>query len=116
MIRQAVLWDTNRGKHLQKFQGHTGEIRGVAQGADGKLALTGSDDQTAILWDSVGSKKLQNFRGHSDRVWKVALSSDGKRALTGAGEGTATSFCGIPSAARNSTISRGMLSWCDVWC
>jgi len=44
---------------VQKFQGHTGQVFGVALSGDGKLVLTGSQDNTAILWEPASGKKLQ---------------------------------------------------------
>jgi WD40 repeat protein len=58
----------------------------VAMSADGKLVLTGSDDNTAILWDADTGKPIRTFKGHTETVSSVALSADGKRVFTWAYE------------------------------
>jgi WD40 repeat protein len=70
--------------------GHTSSIESVALSADGKLALTGSRDNTAILWDCISGQQLRSFKAHIDWVRCVALSADGKRALIGSEDGTVT--------------------------
>jgi WD40 repeat protein len=68
--------------------GHTGFVNAVAFSPDGKLVLTGSEDNTAILWDLAG-RELQTFSGHTARISSVAFSPDGKYVLTGSGDHTA---------------------------
>jgi len=104
----TILWEAAGGKRIQTFQGHKylestekrdvkglkvrtiqgqpARIRCVALSANGKLALTGSDDRTAILWDATSGKTIQTFRGHTDEVASVALSGDGKFVLTGSAD------------------------------
>ena len=74
---------------VRKFQGHSGQVLGVALSGDGKRVLTGSADKTAILWDAASGSKLQTFQGHADNIQSVALSGDGKHVLTGSTDKTA---------------------------
>jgi len=75
---------------VQKFVGHTDQVRTVALSGDGKRVLTGSSDNTASLWDAADGKKIQTFQGHSGEVRGVALSADGKRVLSGSYDMTAS--------------------------
>jgi WD40 repeat protein len=95
--QNAILWDTDTGKLLQIFMGHSAQGEegrlsrttvSVALSGDGKRALTGGD-QTAMLWDADTGKLLQTFRGHTEYVLSVALSGDGKLVLTGSADKTA---------------------------
>ena len=54
-------------------------MRALAVSADGRLALSGSFDQSAILWDLDGGAALQVLRFHAGAVNAVARSA--RRAL-----------------------------------
>ena len=45
------LLDTNAGQTPTELKGHTALIYHLAFSPDGKLAITGSQDQTARLWE-----------------------------------------------------------------
>jgi WD40 repeat protein len=61
----------------------------VGLSADGKIALTGSQDQTARLWDTATGKPIGPPLLHQDFAEAVALSADGKMVLTGSDANTA---------------------------
>lgn len=69
--------------------GHSRNVLAVACSHDGRIALTGSDDQTVRLWDIVTAKEIRCFEGHSASVRSVALSFDGRFVLTGSSDATA---------------------------
>lgn len=52
----------------QELRGHGGPVRAVAVSADGKLALTGSFDQSAILWDLANGSAVKVLRFHQGAV------------------------------------------------
>ncbi|MFJ8129506.1 WD40 repeat domain-containing protein [Streptomyces hydrogenans] len=55
---------------------------------DGRLAATGSRDDTARLWDVDTGALLREFTGHADHVPEVRLGEDGDRLLTADSAGT----------------------------
>jgi len=65
-----------------------GGVYAVALTADGKRAVSGSDDKTLRVWDLEGNQPPRALEGHTDRVWAVALTTDGKRAVSGSGDNT----------------------------
>jgi WD40 repeat protein len=68
---------------VRRFEGHTQGIIQVALSRDGRLALSGSADQTARSWEVATGKELNKFAGHTNQVYAVALRPDGRQALTG---------------------------------
>ena len=55
----------------------------MAVSADGRLALSGSDDSTVKVWDLTSGQELRTLAGHADGVKSVAVSADGRLALSG---------------------------------
>jgi WD40 repeat protein/tRNA A-37 threonylcarbamoyl transferase component Bud32 len=81
---EARLWDTASGKEHLALR-HHGLLWAVAFSADGRIALTGSQDKTARLWDAASGKELHTLR-HDGDVRAVAFSPDGRTALTGSAD------------------------------
>jgi WD40 repeat protein len=51
------IYEKATGKEVRSFQGHKGNVLGVAFSADGKLLASCSEDVTTLVWDLSGSKK-----------------------------------------------------------
>ncbi|UCC89741.1 MAG: protein kinase [Anaerolineales bacterium] len=84
-LQQASKGDYGR----RLFVGHTDDVNGLAFSPDGRLALSGSLDQTAKLWDVQTGQLLHTLSGHTGMIWDVAFSPDGRVALTSSEDGTA---------------------------
>jgi WD40 repeat protein len=69
-------------KEVRRLLGHSARVNSVALSADGKLAVSGSDDRTMRLWDVQTGKELHVFPAFSSEVRVVALSADGKYAAS----------------------------------
>ncbi|MGI1943331.1 WD40 repeat domain-containing protein [Shewanella glacialipiscicola] len=66
---------------LIKFLGHKDRVNSVALSADGRLALTGSNDMQAILWQAQTGQPLHTWT-LSSRITKVALNESGSLSFT----------------------------------
>lgn len=64
----AIILGTVLPVSAQELRGHGGPVRAVAVSADGKLALTGSFDQSAILWDLASGSAVRVLRFHQGAV------------------------------------------------
>jgi cytochrome c len=70
----------------QELRGHGGPVRAVAVSGDGRLAMTGSFDQSAILWRLESGSAERVLRFHQGAVNAAAALADGG-FVTGAEDG-----------------------------
>ncbi|MBZ5520925.1 MAG: TIR domain-containing protein [Acidobacteriia bacterium] len=76
------------GSLLRTLQGHSYPVWGLAVRADGRLAISASDDNTLKVWDLDSGHELLTLQGHSDRVNGVAISADGRLAVSASSDNT----------------------------
>ena len=73
---------------VQSQLGHDEAVASVIFSPDGKLALSGSWDNTIRLWHVVTGFEIRKFSGHAGWVELVTFSPDGKLALSGSTDKT----------------------------
>ncbi len=81
------LYDVASWQELRRFDGHKELVRGVAFSPDGRLALTGSIDQTMRLWDVETGREVRVFK-HGGwlsecKVLSVAYAPNGQFVVSG---------------------------------
>jgi WD40 repeat protein len=71
------------------LKGHTDAAWSAAFSPDGKLLVTGGDDDVARIWNVASGTRVLTLAGHKDSVWSTAFSPDGKLVVTAGADGTA---------------------------
>ena len=57
------------------LSGHEASVHAVAVTADGRLAVSASEDDTLKVWDLSSGAELYTLRGHTREVWAVAVTA-----------------------------------------
>lgn len=83
------VYEFASGELKALLKGHTNAVRSLVFSSDGRLLLSGAQDNTAIVWDFPGLRRLHTLSGHAAEVYSVALSPDATKAVTGSLDGTA---------------------------
>lgn len=71
------------GKEILNMTGHTAPVNGIAFSPDGKLLVSGSQDQSVKIWDVNTGKILKSLSGHTESVLAVAFNRDGSAIASG---------------------------------
>ena len=74
----AKLLDSNTGRVLSVFKGHTDTVFTASLSPDGRRLATGSADMTIKIWDVETGRELHTLRAPTQSVKSVAFSPDGK--------------------------------------
>ena len=72
---------------MRVLEGHSAGVRAVAVTADGRTAVSGSDDKTVRVWD-LASGQARTLEGHGGVVNAVAVTADGRTAVSGSDDRT----------------------------
>ena len=91
-VQRLLAWASehlsNSRRCLRSFEGHADSVNSVCLSGDGRVALSGSSDQTLKLWEVSTGRCLRSFEGHTGGVTSVCWSADGRYALSGSGDHT----------------------------
>ncbi|KAL4257825.1 WD40-repeat-containing domain superfamily protein [Pleurotus pulmonarius] len=78
------IWDTDTGKDIGTFEGHSRPIRSLAFSPDGRKITAGSEGGTIRVWDTeMGRDLFGAMEGHTGTVYGLAFSPDGTRLASG---------------------------------
>jgi WD40 repeat protein/transcriptional regulator with XRE-family HTH domain len=97
-INPVKIWDATTGEVLLSGNlGHSVPPIDIAFSPDGKLAVTGGNDQKANVWDTTTGRILYTLSGHTQAIIGVAFSPDGTHVATASSDGTARIWDVMPA-------------------
>lgn len=67
----AAIWDTETGKKINQFHGHTNTVTSAGLSADGRYLLTSSIDNTVKIWDANKGETLYSLLPLDDKDFLV---------------------------------------------
>jgi WD40 repeat protein len=71
------------------LSGHKNDVNSVAYSPDGRIIVSGSDDNTIRIWDAhTGAEIREPLTGHTGWVRSVAYSPNGQNIVSGADDKT----------------------------
>jgi WD40 repeat protein len=71
------IWQTNSKYQNQDMTGHhTARVHSISFSRDGRLAISGSEDNTVKIWDTTTARCLTTLSGHPNGVYQVLFSPD----------------------------------------
>jgi WD40 repeat protein len=88
LFGELTLWSTADWTRQLTLRGHRDALLSAAISPDGKLAATGSYDQSIRLWDTSTGKELRVLNGHNGPVFDVAFDPSGRLLASASGDRT----------------------------
>lgn len=87
---QCILWDIEKGSHINIFRGHDSDVMDVALIPNTDLFVSGSCDTTCKVWDYREDKKadVMTFPGHESDINTVDASRSGNAFISGGDDST----------------------------
>lgn len=82
------LWDVITGKEITSLEGHSQNVNALAISADGKILVSGSDDQTIKIWNLQTNQLIHTLTDHTDAIHSLAITADGKTLVSASDDQT----------------------------
>jgi WD40 repeat protein len=88
LFGELTLWNTADWTRRQTLRGHRDALLTAALSPDGKLAATGSYDQSIRMWDISTGKESRILSGHNGPVFDLAFDPSGRLLASASGDRT----------------------------
>jgi len=82
------LWDVITGREITSFEGHSQNVNAVAITTNGKILVSGSDDQTIKVWNLQTNQLIHTLNSHTDAIHSLAISADNKTLISASDDQT----------------------------
>jgi WD40 repeat protein/serine/threonine protein kinase len=82
-IERRLAGEPDPKANYVRLAGHEKPVRSVDFSPNGKLALSGGEDNTIRVWDAASGESRKILRGHGSAVRSCVFSFDGQRVLSG---------------------------------
>jgi WD40 repeat protein/serine/threonine protein kinase len=82
-FQRLVSGEAPESPKYRALEGHSAAVRAVQFSPDGRLLLTGSQDNSVKVWDVARGKVLKTLRGHAGWVRSCAFTPDGHGVVSG---------------------------------
>jgi WD40 repeat protein len=76
------VWDSSAGERIGNFQGHFNILSAISFSSDGRLIVSGSNDETVRIWNVNSEDEPRTLKGPDGFVSCVAFSHDGLRIIS----------------------------------
>lgn len=83
ICRPPITLRNTKSPQSRILRGQLGKIVCIAISADGRVAVSGSEDKTARIWDVGAGSCLATLEGHARSIYGLAIIGDGRQVLTG---------------------------------
>eukprot|EP01129_Flabellula_baltica_P004954 TRINITY_DN1762_c0_g1_i2.p1 TRINITY_DN1762_c0_g1~~TRINITY_DN1762_c0_g1_i2.p1 ORF type:complete len:1949 (-),score=386.28 TRINITY_DN1762_c0_g1_i2:5-5851(-) len=78
--KMIYLWDTETGKEIRSFSGHSKVVKSLD--VHKSAMISSSQDKSIIVWDIQSGDIKHTLKAHNDNVEAVAFSGDGRYMLS----------------------------------
>jgi WD40 repeat protein len=82
------LREVSTGQDIRFFQGHVGEVHGLAFSPDGRAMASGGLDFLVKIWEVSSGQEVRRFQGHAGPVTALTFTPDGRSVITGSSDTT----------------------------
>lgn len=80
--KRIRLWETEIGKEMRQFTGHTNDVRCAVLSPDGRTLASAADAEIR-LWETATGKMIRRLTGQKVSIRALAFSPDGKLLASG---------------------------------
>lgn len=78
-----VLLDTHHWQEIATLSQHSATVNSLSYSPDGRLLLSGGDDESVRMWNLSQERELQSFNWELGAITQVTFAPDGMRAAAG---------------------------------
>lgn len=111
----ASVWNSNTGKKISTFSGHTQPINTVAFHPNEQWAVSASEDSTAKLWNVQTGELIREYIGHRNSVMSAYFNADGSKIVTASKDGMVLIWNTETGKITDTIVNSGIPFWHAVF-